>query len=230
MFQKDADLIVNDQMFAALSPESIAKVCAIVRRTKIKKGQVIYRRGEAPSGLLRVVTGRIRVGASTAAGNEFLLTTLLPGDWFGEISILDGKPRTHDAVALENSELLLLPLVDLRRLCAQYADLNSVIVGLLCAHIRAAFNAIDDFLLLNPEQRLAKRVLELLAKQAGAQQTNERRVTMSQQDLSELMNLSRQSINKLLKNWERQGTIKRVYRGFEVRLPQQLEALLSAED
>ena len=81
---------------------------------------------------------------------------------------------------------------------------------LLCEHCRQAFAAVDDFLLLSPEQRLGKHIITEL----DSLESN--RVMISQQELGALIGISRQSTNKILKSWENKGWIKRVYRGIEV--------------
>lgn len=211
----------NDALLVNLSAESSKSLVGIATLKKVIKGQVIHRKGDAPAGLLRVIRGRIRAGATDFAGSEFLLTTIAPGDWFGEISILDGKPRTHDAIAIDDCEYALFSTSAVRRLSEKFPDIHALMVKMLCAHIRGAFSALDDFLLLSPERRLAKRVLEMQNKQVDSMI-----ISMSQEDLSDLIGLSRQSINKILKSWEQQGFIRRVYRGFDITSLPGLESLV----
>jgi len=199
-----------DPVLSLLSEEARVALIATARLKSASKGQAVYRKGDRAGGLLYLLKGRLSLGATTLAGQAFVLTTLSPGEWFGEISVLDGKLRTHDVMALTDSDFALLPLTDIQRLSARFSEIETMIVQLMCVHMRAAFDAIDDFLLLNPEQRLAKRVIEMQRRQPTGS------VGMSQQDLSDLMGVSRQSISKILKKWEAKRVIKRAYRGFSI--------------
>jgi len=222
--QISKDILRKDTLLSCLVPDSVNSLMGIAVIKNASEGQVIHRKGDEPAGLIRVLNGRIRAGATDIAGTEFLLTTIAPGDWFGEISILDGKPRTHDAVALDDCVYALFPTMALRRMSIEHPDIHELMVQMLCAHIRGAFSALDDFLLISPERRLAKRVIEMHSKQNG-----EATIKMSQQDLSDLIGLSRQSINKILKSWEHKGLIARIYRGFDIVSVDGLHDLASNE-
>lgn len=218
------DLLNNDSSINQL-PLLLRQELANVARVKnAKQGSFIYRKGDAPLGLLRLIEGTVRIGATTLDGNDLLLTTMKPSQWFGEISILDGLPRTHDAIAQEDCVYALFPMVQIRRLFKQYPELYSLIVSLLCAHIRTAFTALDDFLLLSPAQRLARRVLHMSSVQSADEPEL---IELNQQDLSDLIGVSRQTISKILKAWEQHMFIKRVYGGIEVHSRDGLNTLLS---
>lgn len=210
----------NDPWLTQFPAEAQAEMISASLFKQFHRGSVIHRKGDAPAGLIRVLKGRVRAGATTTTGAEFLLTTVVEGEWFGEISILDGKPRTHDAFAHDDCEIALFPVAALMGLCEKYPQVQNGLVMLLCGHCREAFKALDDFLLLSPEQRLAKRLLEIDERQGGSNQ-----ITMSQQDLSDLLGVSRQSINKILKSWERAGIVARKYRGLCLTSPSRLEQI-----
>ncbi len=201
----------NDELLKSIPPNQRELIIDIAHIRHVKAGSVLYRKGDSMDGLIRLLSGHVRIGASTVSGNDFILTTLGPGDWFGEISIFDGLPRSHDATTIEACDFASFSASKLKLLCKQYVEINDMMIMLLCAHMRAAFIAIDDFLLLTPEQRLIKRIVEIVGKQHG--QTT---VKLSQQDLSDLLGVSRQSISKFLKSWEQKGLIRRVYGGLDV--------------
>ncbi|MEM9302835.1 MAG: Crp/Fnr family transcriptional regulator [Pseudomonadota bacterium] len=167
-------------------------------------------KGQPADGLYGLLEGEVRISATTFAGDEILFTRLVPGQWFGEIAVLDGGVRTHDAHAIVGSTLAVVPSHAILGICERYPAVYRALVALLCEHCRLAFSAIDEFLVYSHEQRLSRRVLQRCPEGVGS------RVTISQQEMGALIGVSRQSINKILKAWEARGWIRRVYRGLEV--------------
>ncbi|MCJ8170191.1 Crp/Fnr family transcriptional regulator, partial [Atopomonas sediminilitoris] len=145
-------------------------------------------------------------------GREAVLTLLEPGSWFGEISLFDNQPRTHDAWSQGDCRLLMIPKAGFQQLLAEQPALYPHFVQLLCWHIRLSFSLLEDNAFLSLDARLAKRLL-MLAEGYGRTEANGLRLQLhvSQETLGLMLSSSRQSINKLLKEWERQGWISLHY-------------------
>jgi CRP/FNR family cyclic AMP-dependent transcriptional regulator len=185
----------------------------LISAAKIRRftpNQRVHSKGDEADGLYCLMKGEIRVGATTLLGNEFVFTRIQPGDWFGEIAILDNGVRTHDGSAVVESEIAIIPTKTIRALCDQYHEVYRALTLMLCTHTRQAFHAIDELLIYSNEQRLANIVLLRLAE------NDNQIVAISQEELGAQIGISRQSINKLLKKWQNKGWIKRIYNGFEV--------------
>lgn len=176
---------------------------------------------EAADGLYGLLDGEVRVSASTVHGGEIVLTRLMPGEWFGEIAVLDGGLRTHDAYTTVDSALAILPKAPLLEICQRFPEVYRALVLLLCEHCRLSFTALDEFLIFTPEQRLARRIL-LRMQESGAN-----RIAISQEEMGALVGISRQSTNKILRAWEANGWVRRVYRGLEIIKPGHLRQLLA---
>lgn len=168
-------------------------------------------KGQAADGLYGLLSGEVRVSAGTFSGDEIVFTRLRPGQWFGEIAILDGGVRTHDAHTVVASQIAILPRQALLDVCQRNAQMYRALVALLCEHCRQAFAAIDEFLVYSPEQRMARCLVERLPHDGSG------KINISQSDLGALVGVSRQSTNKILKRWESRGSIRRLYGGVEVR-------------
>ena len=140
--------------------------------------QRVHGKGEPADGLYGLLDGEVRVSASTFAGDQILFARLLPGQWFGEIAVLDEGARTHDSHAIVDSLLAIVPNHAIRRICERYPAVYHALVALLCEHCRLAFSAIDEFLVLSPEQRLSRRLLQRGPDGAGG------RVTICQQEMA----------------------------------------------
>ena len=102
-------LLESGQWFSHLPPALRDALLGEARLLQLEPGQRLFRRGEPPCGLYAVLEGMMRVGAVSRDGKEALLTLVEPPYWFGEISLFDGQPRTHDAYAEGSTRLLQVP-------------------------------------------------------------------------------------------------------------------------
>lgn len=143
---------------------------ALVERAKVwhlAHGERLFARGEEAEGLCCVLAGALRVGSLQADGSQTLLGYLEPYQWFGEISMLDSLPRTHDAVADGDTRLLLVPQRALLDWLAEHPADWQHLGRLACGKLRLLFTVLEDITHLPLDQRLAKR-LWLVAHGYGA--------------------------------------------------------------
>ncbi len=211
MQQRLIDIAATSPWLESLPSQASHELLSAMVVKNVRENQVIQRKGDDADGLYGVLEGRMYASSTTINGNELIFTPLLPGDWFGEISVLDHGLKTHDVTATRDSVLAIIPKSSLHSLCQRNHHVYSALVTLLCSHCRQAFNVIDDFMSYTPEQRLAKRLLEFFARRGYPQQ-----LTITQSELSSLVGLSRQTINKTLKKWEHSGWIKRQYSAISI--------------
>ena len=186
---------------------------AIVRR--LPAGQRLFARGDAPCGLYCVVEGRMRVGAVGASGKEALLALVEAPNWFGEICLFDGQPRTHDAYAEGPTTLLQVPLPALQALLAEKPQYWRDFALLMSHKLRLAFTVLEEQALLPAAQRLARRLL-MLAASYGEAQASQRELHLPQEQLAAMLGLSRQTTNHLLKELEARGVLRLSYAGIEI--------------
>lgn len=194
-------------------PESVAE--ALLKISKVRslaKGQRLHAKNDLPDGLYCVVEGKIRVSNVNTQGKEMVLTWLDAGSWFGEISLFDGLPRTHDAHAESDSKLLLIPNAAFQMLLHQQPQLYPVFVRLLCQRLRLTFSIIDESGGLSLQGQLAKRLL-LLADgwNPPVSVANSRTIQISQESLAHMLNSSRQTVNKLLNELKSAGLVQLEY-------------------
>ena len=200
--------------FAALPQALRQSLLDMAQVQRLDAGQRLFRRGDKPCGLYAVVEGAVRVGAVSENGKEALLTLVEPPYWFGEISLFDGLPRTHDAFADSASTLLLLPQHDLLALL-EHEPQHWRDFALLMSHkLRLAFITLEDMSLLPAAPRLARRLL-LIAENYG--ESEPRRVLhLAQEQLALMLSLSRQTTNQILKELEAQGIVRLTYGEIEI--------------
>ena len=200
--------------FSAL-PASLQEVLLEAAQVqRLTAGQVLFRRGDKPCGLYAVVEGGMRIGAVSATGKEALLTLVEPPYWFGEISLFDGQPRTHDAFAEWPSTLLLVPQARLLTQLEQQPQYWREFALLMSHKLRLAFIALEEMSLLPAAPRLARRLL-LIAENYGEGELR-RVIHLPQEQLALMLAISRQTTNQILKELQAQGILRLTYGEIEI--------------
>ena len=166
-------------------------------------------RGEPAEEWVGVAKGAVRISSVSLAGKQVALTYVEPGTWFGDISLFDGMPRTHDATTHGDTSLLIVRKPDFRELLQRHTELYEALLRLNCRRLRLMFDAVEDLNTLPLASRLAKQIL-LLARSYGVQQGEEIRIglQLAQEDLAQLLGASRQRVNQELKAFERDGAVR----------------------
>jgi CRP/FNR family cyclic AMP-dependent transcriptional regulator len=187
--------LAGNSWFRGLPPAVVAQVAALAVKKTFADGARIHGAGDPPDGLYGLLKGRVRISHAAADGRELLLALFEPGAWWGEISMFDGQPRTHDAHAVGECEVLRVPQEKFHALLQAQPQLYPHFVKLLCDKLRLAMHYIEDAMFLPLAARVAKRLLAL------------QDLKLPQDDLARMLGASRQSISKELKALEGRGLI-----------------------
>jgi CRP-like cAMP-binding protein len=180
---------------------------AVVRR--LHDGAILSARGAAAEEWCGVARGAVRVSSVSLSGKQVTLTYVEPGTWFGDISLFDGMPRTHDAHAHGETTLLVVRRPDFKDLLANHVELYDALLRLNCRRLRLLFDAVEDLNTRPLSARLAKQIL-LLARSYGVEHGEEIRIglQLAQEDIAQLLGASRQRVNQELKGFERDGAVR----------------------
>jgi CRP-like cAMP-binding protein len=200
--------------FSALPAALQDALLAAARVQRLDAGQRLFRRGDPPSGLYAVVEGAMRIGAVSEQGKEALLTLVEPPYWFGEISLFDGQPRTHDAFAEGACTLLLVPQAALLALLERQPQYWRDFALLMSQKLRLAFIALEQMSLLPAAPRLARRLL-MIAESYGEGEPR-RVIHLAQEQLALMLAISRQTTNQILKELQAQGIVRLSYGEIEI--------------
>jgi CRP/FNR family transcriptional regulator, cyclic AMP receptor protein len=192
------------------SPELTAALASVATRRKLVDRELLYQRGEPGTELFGVHSGYLRLSVSNSDGMEGFVGYYGPGTWFGEVSIFDELPRPTDAYAVGPTEVLVVPAAALR----QILDLNPLwyrdFARVLCNKLRFALAHIESTV-LPISVRIGSRLLDL-AQVYGLPSQDGLRLKLSQEDLARMLGVTRQSINKELRGFERDGWLS-LHRG-----------------
>lgn len=200
--------------FRSLPADFQEALLGAARVVPLADGALLFARGDPPSGLYAVAEGIVQVSGLGESGKAAVLAHLEPPTWFGEISVFDGLPRTHDARAEGPAVLLHVPTAPLEALLAAEPTRWRLLGTLMAGQLRLAFVAFEELALLPPPERLVRR-LALMARTYG--EAGPRRVLeLRQEQLAMMLAISRQTTNQLLKDLEARGLIRLRYGEIEI--------------
>lgn len=203
----------HSHWFAGLSDLQQRQLLAQAKVLTLDAGQRLFRRGDDFDGIYVLLSGALLIAGVHTSGREALLTIVEAGDWIGEIALFDRKTRTHDATASVNCQLLHLTAAALQLLVQQDPLWWQRFGQLLTEKMRLVFQALEDMSLLPGSVRLARRLLMLCRLH---QQGGRYLIPVQQEQLGQLLSLSRQTINQLLQHLVATAVIRTSYAEIEV--------------
>jgi CRP/FNR family transcriptional regulator, cyclic AMP receptor protein len=216
----------NHPLFREFPPSVIEHFGTYMTRRSVRRGTTIFTKGDPGTGLMAVLWGSVKIGVPTADGREAVLNIINPGEIFGEIALLDGRPRTADAVAMDDCELMVIDRRDFIPFLREQPDIALKFIEILCARIRHTSEQVEDVMYLSFPGRLAKTLLQLTGgPEAPAAHRN---IRITQRELSSIIGMSRESTNKQLRAWENRKWVRLQRGGIAVLNPSAL-AKLAAE-
>jgi CRP/FNR family cyclic AMP-dependent transcriptional regulator len=197
-------ILERTRLFRGLPAATIQQISALSIRRSYSNGAIVFSQADPGDSLYGVVTGKIRISASSPSGREMFLNIMEPGDTFGEIALLDGRHRTATASAISQSELIIITRDHFLELLKREPELVSHVVQLLCERIRWTSGLAEESALLSVPERLARRLLSL-GQLHGHETPNGVELDISHEEVARFLGLSRQVVNQYLQNWKVQG-------------------------
>jgi CRP-like cAMP-binding protein len=146
----------------------------------------------------------VRISVPSEKGHDAIFNVIPPGEVFGEIALLDGGARTADAVAIEDVELLIIDRRDFVPLVRENPDVAMKLIEMLCARLRRTSAQVEDIIFLGLPRRLAKALLQLNSDFRSL----DGEIQVTQRDLGQMIGVSRESVNKLLRDWQHRGWLR----------------------
>jgi len=202
------DFLRQVPLFQSLQPEDRKVLSASIRTQYTKKGEVLFRKGSEGTTLYIIKKGRIKIVLPSKGGDEVILAIFSEKDFFGEMTLLDGIPRSADAVALETCELLVLNRTDFLSFLKDNENAVQSILYSLSMRLRKTDDLLEDTCFLNISARFAKKLVQL-AEHYGQQDENATLIDLDlkQKDLAGMIGATRESVNKELKVLREKGLV-----------------------
>lgn len=191
----------RNSLFRGLPAATLERIARLCVRKTYPRDAVVFAQADPGNALFGVVSGRVRISASSADGREVFLNIMEPGDTFGEIALLDGRPRTASASVMSPAELLIITRDQFLGLLGREPLLMDHLLRLLCARLRWVSGFAEDSALLSVPARLARRLLSLSTLH-GRESASGIELELSQDEIARFLGLSRQIVNQHLQNWK----------------------------
>jgi len=196
----DKRAILRDHyLFGKLTPQHIDRLSACIVTKTVKRGTNIYAKGDPGTSLCAIGAGTVRISVPSVEGKDAVLDVLGKGSILGEIALLDGHPRTADAIAVTDCELFVIERRDFLPLMREEPEIALRLIEILCSKLRRTTEQAEEVMFLDLPSRLAKALMRLEAETAC---TGDRKISITQRDLGNIIAMSRESINKQLRIWK----------------------------
>jgi CRP-like cAMP-binding protein len=226
---RDADkraLLQSHYLFSKLSPKQIDRLAACIVAKSVPRGTSICAKGDPGSSLFVICQGMVKISVPSADGHDAVLNLIGKGDVFGEIALLDGRPRTADVVAITDCELFAIERRDFLPLVKEEPEIAIKMIEILCAKLRRTTEQAENLMFLPLPARLAKALLRL---SDGDEGSCERKVAVTQKDLGNIIGMSRESTNRQLRIWEEQGLVRLERGGIVILSAKELERIAESD-
>ncbi len=196
---KETSYFKQVSFFADLPEEEIQALSPITKRRTFRAGEVIFHRDDPGQVLYMIKEGKVKICIISPDGQEVSLAVFGKGEYFGEFALLDGLPRSTDAVALEKVECYTLQRSDFHNTIQKNPKIAILILEALSKRLRNTNQMVEDLIFLDVYGRVAKKLLELAEAHGNKVDDGVRiDVRLTQQELAAMVGASRESVNKVL--------------------------------
>jgi CRP-like cAMP-binding protein len=202
------DILSRVSLFQDLSPEELVQVASKCRRRVFQPGDTVFFAGDPGHQIYFISSGKIKIHLLRDDGEETVYSIFSEGDFFGEMSLIDGQPRSADATCIDQTELAFLTRDDFFACMDRFPKLARRVLEVQSARLRSTDRQLEMIASLDVYGRVAAQLLEL-ARQHGVETDRgpEIRLGLTQQNIAAMVGASRESVNKVLNSFKNDGMI-----------------------
>ncbi len=204
------DLIRRVPLFSLLTTEQAQSIADSVVKRRFRRGEVIVEQGCKSNALFILLNGRARVLTSDQRGREVILAVLQPGNYVGEMSLIDGEPHSATVRAEVQTDMLVLGRNEFSRCLPDSSSLSYAVLRGLVARLRSADRQIESLALLDVYGRVARTLLDMAEDDKGIKII---RGKVSRQDMAKIVGASREMVSRVMKDLEDRGVIETLENG-----------------
>jgi CRP/FNR family transcriptional regulator, cyclic AMP receptor protein len=220
---KKAILLKNVPLFEDFGDDEVHALAEVSMARHVPEDAIILLADEEGDTLFVIVGGRVKVTVMSEDGREVILSILKDGDIFGEMSLLDGKPRSASVIATDATELIMLRRIDFLSRLERYPQMASKMLSTLASRLRRTNRQVESLALLNVYGRIAGTLLQL-ADDQGVK--DERGITIPErpihQEIANMAGTTRETVSRVLNDLERRDYIQRDGRKIVIQSPDRL--------
>jgi CRP-like cAMP-binding protein len=203
------EAIGRSRLFRGVADADLAAIAPMLRQRRYRTGETIFHEGDPGDAMHVIASGRAKISIESLEGDEAILVTLGPGEVFGELVLLDGAPRSADAIAVEPTVTYILALPDFGPLIANNEAFRSAILHNLAQELRRLTVHVSELHFLDLAGRLASR-LARMADEIAPGQRDEVRLgrAYTQSELAAMIGGTRQSVNRVVAELVSEGLLR----------------------
>lgn len=200
------ELIRRVPLFSTLTASQAEAVAQAVVKSRFKRGESIVEQGKKSDSLAIILTGRARVVTTDTRGREVILATLQPGDYIGEMSLIDNEPHSATVRAEVATDVLVLGRLEFARCLPDNSSMAYAVMKGLVQRLRHADRKIESLALMDVYGRVARALLECAMVDADGNAVIRDKV--SRQDLAKMVGASREMVSRVMKDLQARGFIE----------------------
>ena len=200
------ELLRRVPLFSMLTASQAEAISGSVVKARFKRGDSIVEQGKKSNALSIILTGRARVMTTDARGREVILATMQPGDYIGEMSLIDNEPHSATVRAEIQIDVLVLGRLEFARCLSENSSMAYAVMKGLVQRLRHADSKIESLALMDVYGRVAKALLEFSVPDAQGNAIIRDKV--SRQDLAKMVGASREMVSRVMKDLEERGFIE----------------------
>jgi CRP/FNR family transcriptional regulator, cyclic AMP receptor protein len=200
------ELLRRVPLFAALTPTQAASISDAIVKKRFKRAEAVVEQGKKSDALYIILTGRARVMSTDSRGREVILATLHPGDYIGEMSLIDDEPHSATVRTELQTDVLMLGREAFSRCLPENSSMSYNIMRGLVGRLRHADRKIESLALMDVYGRVARSLLEFAVDDgAGNLKVRDK---ISRQDLAKMVGASREMVSRVMKDLEERGFVQ----------------------
>ena len=192
-------------LFTSFPEDQLRMLTTMVSRRSATRSTTIMAGGDATDSLYIVLSGRLKVMMSDSDGKEVILSILGPGEFFGEMGLIDDEPRSASVVTIEACELLSITKRDFKRCLAENFEMAMAVMRGLVKRLREADRKIGSLALLDVYGRVARLLLDMAENVNGEKVVTKR---LPKQDIAKMIGASREMVSRVMKDLQTGGYIE----------------------
>lgn len=216
----EVDLLQRVPLLAALSDADRQALARSANRRRYRRGDIIFQKDDPGNSLFIVARGSVRIYVPSTQGADLTLAVLGPGHFFGDLSLLDGRPRSASAAALGDTNVVILERSDFVAVIRTRPAAVMSVLAVVVRRLRDTDEMASDLAFLDVGGRLAKKLLELASTNGVRRQDGVLLdMPITQEELANMIGVTRESVNRNLSLFRRIGLVAKEGRRFVLRDP-----------
>jgi CRP/FNR family cyclic AMP-dependent transcriptional regulator len=191
-------------LFAGFPDEQLRVIASVVSRRNVPRGTIVIVEGDPTDSLYIIIAGRLKVMMSDSEGKEVILAMLGPGEYFGEMGLIDESPRSATVMTVEPCELIVVTKREFKKILSENFDMAETVMRGLVRRLREADRKIGSLALLDVYGRVARLLMDMAESVNGQKIVTKR---LPKQDIAKMIGASREMVSRVMKDLQLGGFI-----------------------